>query len=160
MFLDEVSAEGVHCFRFVWLFFTVVLRWFTRNAQRGVSAGFKWEFAEFRGMNNVTRLSWNQIRANAAGFAEEWKDARYERDETQSYYNNFFEVWGVKRRKVASFEEPVKKLGGKEGFIDLFWKGVLLVEQKSAGRKLEPAKTQALEYFPGLIDSELPRTEC
>jgi len=105
----------------------------------------------------MNRLSFNQIRINAAQFAEEWKDAHYERGETQSFYNEFFEVFGVRRRKVASFEEPVKKLGGKQGFIDLFWKGILLVEQKSAGRKLEPAKTQALEYFPGLKDSELPR---
>ena len=105
----------------------------------------------------MERLSFHQIRANAARFAEEWKEARYERGETQSFYNDFFEVFGVKRRKVASFEEPVKKLGGRQGFIDLFWKGVLLVEQKSAGRRLEPAKTQALEYFPGLRDTELPR---
>lgn len=105
----------------------------------------------------MSRLSWNLIRANAARFADDWKDAKYERGETQSFYNEFFEVFGVKRRKVASFEEPVKKLGGQQGFIDLFWKGVLLVEQKSAGRKLEPAKTQALDYFPGLKDSELPR---
>ena len=105
----------------------------------------------------MNRLSFNQIRANAAHFAEEWKDARYERGETQSFYNDFFEVFGVRRRKVASFEEPVKKLGGKQGFIDLFWKGVLLVEHKSAGRSLAPAKEQALDYFPGLKDSELPR---
>ena len=105
----------------------------------------------------MERLSWNQIRANAAGFAEEWKNARYERGETQSFYNDFFQVFGVKRRKVATFEEPVKKLGGRQGFIDLFWKGVLLVEQKSAGRSLMPAKTQALDYFPGLKDAELPR---
>jgi hypothetical protein len=45
-------------------------------------------------------------------------------------------VFGVRRRKVASFEEPVRFLGEKRGFIDLFWKGKLLVEQKSLGRKL------------------------
>lgn len=106
---------------------------------------------------SMNRLSFNQIRANAAQFAKEWEDAQYERGETQSFYNAFFEVFGVKRRKVASFEEPVKKLGGRQGFIDLFWKGVLLVEHKSAGRKLAPAKTQALDYFPGIKDSELPR---
>lgn len=43
------------------------------------------------------------------------------------------------------------------GFIDLFWKGTLLVEQKSAGRDLTKAKQQALDYFPGIKDSELPR---
>lgn len=105
----------------------------------------------------MSRLSFNQIRANAAQFAKEWQGEGYEKGETQSFYNEFFEVFGVRRRKVASFEEPVKKLGGRQGFIDLFWKGVLLVEHKSAGRKLAPAKEQALEYFPGLKDSELPR---
>jgi hypothetical protein len=103
------------------------------------------------------RLSWNEIRARAASFATEWADARYERGETQSFYNEFFEVFGVRRRQVATFEEPVKKLGERQGFIDLFWKGVLLVEQKSAGRNLVRAKEQALDYFPGLKPYELPR---
>lgn len=103
------------------------------------------------------RLSWNEIRARAARFADDWADARYEKGETQSFYNEFFEVFGVKRRRVASFEEPVKLLDKKRGFIDLFWKSVLLVEQKSAGRSLTPAKQQALDYFPGLKEAELPR---
>jgi hypothetical protein len=103
------------------------------------------------------RLSWNEIRARAAAFAAEWADARYERGETQSFYNEFFDVFGVRRRQVATFEEPVKKLGERQGFIDLFWKGVLLVEQKSAGRNLVRAKEQALDYFPGLKPYELPR---
>ena len=103
------------------------------------------------------RLSWNEIRARSARFAEEWKDAHYERGESQTFYNEFFEVFGVTRRRVASFEEPVKSLGKDRGFIDLFWKGVLLVEQKSAGRDLVRAKKQALDYFPGLKEHELPR---
>ena len=81
------------------------------------------------------RLSWNEIRARAGHFAEEWKEAHYEKGQAQTFYNEFFEVFGVTRRRVASFEEPVKKLDGKHGFIDLFWKGVLLVllSQKVAG---------------------------
>jgi len=102
-------------------------------------------------------LSWNEIRARAAHFAEEWKNARYEKGETQTFYNEFFDIFGVTRRRVASYEEPVKLLGERRGFIDLFWKGVLLVEQKSAGRDLVRAKEQALDYFPGLKESELPR---
>gem|GEM_PF-1449833 len=78
-------------------------------------------------------LTWNEIRVRAARFAEEWKDGHYERGESQTFYNEFFEVFGVTRRRVASFEEPVRLLGDKRGFLDLFWKGVLLVEQKSAG---------------------------
>jgi hypothetical protein len=103
------------------------------------------------------RLSWNEIRVRAAQFAEEWKHAHYERGESQTFYNEFFALFGVTRRHVASFEEPVKLLGDQRGFVDLFWKGVLLVEQKSAGRNLVRAKQQALDYFPGLKEHELPR---
>ena len=103
------------------------------------------------------RLSWNEIRARAATFAQEWQGAGYEKGQTQLFYRDFFDVFGVPVRRVAAFEEPVKLLGVKRGFIDLFWKGVLLVEQKSAGRDLAKAKTQALSYFPGLKDADLPR---
>ncbi len=102
-------------------------------------------------------LNTNEVRARAAKFAEEWKNAHYEKGETQSFYNDFFNVFGVKRRQVATFEEPIKRLGDKYGFLDLFWKGVLLVEQKSAGRSLVKAKEQALDYFPRLKPEELPR---
>ncbi|MGX1101265.1 type IIL restriction-modification enzyme MmeI [Amorphus sp. MBR-141] len=103
------------------------------------------------------RLSWNEIRVRAATFAAEWAGEGYEKGQTQLFYRDFFEVFGVPVRRVASFEEPVKNLGDRRGFIDLFWKGVLLVEQKSAGRDLKRAKTQALDYFPGLKDADLPR---
>jgi len=105
----------------------------------------------------VSRLSWNEIRVRAQAFADEWKDARYERGETHSFYDQFFDIFGISRKRVASYEEPVKKLGDKQGFIDLFWKGVLIVEQKSAGRNLANARQQAFDYFPGLKDYELPR---
>ncbi len=103
------------------------------------------------------RLSWNEIRARAARFSEEWKDAHYEKGETQTFYNEFFQIFDIPRRRVATYEEPVKLLGEKRGFIDLFWKGTLLIEQKSKGRDLTKAKAQALDYFPGLKDKELPR---
>lgn len=103
------------------------------------------------------RLSWNEIRARAARFSEEWKDAHYEKGETQTFYNEFFQIFDIPRRRVATYEEPVKLLGDKRGFIDLFWKGTLLIEQKSKGRDLTKAKAQALDYFPGLKDKELPR---
>lgn len=103
------------------------------------------------------RLSWNEIRVRAATFAKEWKGEGYEKGQTQLFYRDFFDVFGMPVRRVATFEEPVKKLGEKRGFMDLFWKGVLLVEQKSVGLDLEKAKTQALDYFPGLKDADLPR---
>jgi len=77
-------------------------------------------------------LSWNEIRRRAIEFSQEYANATRENAETQSFYNDFFNVFGISRRRVASFEEPVKKLGAKRGRIDLFWKGTLLIEQKSA----------------------------
>ena len=103
------------------------------------------------------RLSWNEVRARAAVFAEDWKDAAYEKGETQSFYNAFFDVFGVQRRNVARYEQHVAKLDDHSGFIDLFWPGVLLVEQKSAGRDLGKAYQQAGEYFDALPDRERPR---
>jgi len=103
------------------------------------------------------RLSWNEIRARAAAFAGEWRDATYEKGETQSFYNDFFEVFGVRRRSVARYEEHVAKLDNRFGFIDLFWPGVLLVEQKSAGHDLGAAYGQAGEYFDALPEHERPR---
>ncbi len=103
------------------------------------------------------RLSWNEIRARAAAFAGEWAGEGYEKGQTQLFYRDFFDVFGVPVRRVATFEEPVRNLGDRRGFIDLFWKGVLLVEQKSVGRDLGKARTQALDYFPGLKDADLPR---
>ena len=103
------------------------------------------------------RLSWNEVRVRAAAFAEAWKNAAYEKGETQSFYNDLFDVFGVQRRTVARYEEHVEKLDNRSGFIDLFWPGVLIVEQKSAGRDLEKAKDQAGEYFDALSERDRPR---
>jgi len=104
------------------------------------------------------KYSWSEIRARAAKFSEIWAGAAYEKGESQTFYNDFFDIFGVPRRRVATFEERVTQLGAKNpGFIDLFWKGTLLVEQKSAGRDLKAARTQAFNYLDGLKDDELPR---
>jgi hypothetical protein len=103
------------------------------------------------------KLDWNDIRARAAKFAEDWKDASYERADTQTFYNEFFELFGMTRKRLASFEYGVELPDNKRGFLDLFWKGKLLIEQKSKGRNLKPARKQALNYFPGLKDDDLPR---
>ena len=103
------------------------------------------------------RLSWNEVRARAAAFARKWRDAAYEKGETQSFYNDFFEIFDVQRRSVARYEQHVVKLDNSSGFIDLFWPGVLIVEQKSAGRDLSKAYEQAGGYFDALPERERPR---
>ena len=102
-------------------------------------------------------LSQKEIRDNALQFSHEWASVSRERAESQSFWNEFFLIFGIERRRVASFEEPVKKLAEKRGSIDLFWKGTLVVEHKSKGQDLDRAYTQALDYFFGLKDEELPK---
>ena len=76
-------------------------------------------------------LSWNEIKDRALQFTKEWEGETRERAGKDSFWNDFFNVFGISRRRQATFEEPVKKLGNKQGYIDLFWKGTLLVEHKS-----------------------------
>jgi hypothetical protein len=106
-------------------------------------------------------LSWNEIKHRAISFGNEWKDETREASERQSFWNDFFNVFGLKRRNVASFEEPVKKLSGSWGAIDIFWAGKLLGEHKSAGQDLDKAHAQAMGYIRGLQDTgrgkEIPR---
>jgi hypothetical protein len=103
------------------------------------------------------RLGWDEITRRARRFSEEWKDAHYEKGETQSFYNDFFDIFGVKRRTVATYEQRVKLLNNKHGFMDLFWPRTLLVEQKSARLDLDKAGIQALDYIDGLPPAEQPR---
>lgn len=102
-------------------------------------------------------LSWNEIKIRAIGFSKEWENETKERAEAQSFWNDFFNVFGVNRRRVASFDRPVKMLDGRDGFVDLLWKGTMIVEHKSEGKDLDKAHVQALDYFPGLKDYELPK---
>ena len=64
------------------------------------------------------RLGWDEIARRAKAFAEDWKDARYEKGETQSFYNDFFEIFGVRRRTVAVYEQRVKLLDDKRALPD------------------------------------------
>ena len=58
---------------------------------------------------------------------------------------------------VASFEEPVKRISGKYGYIDLFWPGTLLVEHKGAEKNLDSAFLQATDYVMVIPEHERPR---
>jgi hypothetical protein len=102
-------------------------------------------------------LSLNEIRERAFRFAACWADETSESAEAKSFWDAFFEVFGVHRRRVATFETPIRTASGDGGFIDLLWKGVLLVEHKSRGRDLDRARGQAFDYFRGLRDRDLPR---
>jgi hypothetical protein len=109
----------------------------------------------------MSNLSWNEIRDRAINFSHEWADATSERRESQTFWNEFFEVFGIRRRSVATFEAPVRNLKGKYSRIDLFWPGTVLVEHKSSGEDLDHAQSQAFRYIRDLAregrDEEIPR---
>ena len=106
-------------------------------------------------------LAWNEIRHRAIKFSNEWKGAKSEAADKQTFWNEFFNVFGVARRTVASFEAPVTKVSGHDGAIDLLWKGLLIVEHKSLGGDLSRAKSQAFDYIQNLAaegrQKEIPR---
>ena len=102
-------------------------------------------------------LSWNEIKDRAVAFSKEWADTHNEEAEAKPFLEAFFNVFGITRKKIATFEEKVKKLDNHDGYIDLFWKGTMLVEMKSKGRNLDKAYTQAKEYLQGIKQQDLPQ---
>ncbi len=101
-------------------------------------------------------LSWYEIRNNAMAFSKKWQDATNEAAEAQLFLNDFFAVFGVDLKRVATFERKVPALQSRNGYIDLLWKGVILVEMKSKGKSLDRAYAQATDYAFHLEDEELP----
>lgn len=90
----------------------------------------------------MPHLSWNEVRERAIRFSREHAGDRSERADKQTFWNDFFNVFGLRRASLASFEENVRNLKGNTNAIDLLWKGRLLVEHKSFGEVLK--KTTAL----------------
>jgi len=105
-------------------------------------------------------LSWNEIKTRAAAFVNEWKDkaptAREEAD-AQTFETGFFRVFGVERSQVAIFEQKVRLSGEANGYIDLFWKGHIMIEMKSPGKDMSKAFEQAKNYANALKPADLPK---
>ncbi len=102
-------------------------------------------------------LSWNEIKDRALNFSKEWADTSNEEADAKPFLEAFFNVFGISRKRVSTFEHRVKKLDDKNGYIDLLWKGTILVEMKSLGKNLDKAYQQAIDYTYGLKQHELPK---
>ncbi len=101
-------------------------------------------------------LSRPEIIAKAAAFSDVWKDAKDEDAEAKSFWDELFLVYGTPRKNVAKFEVPIKRRDGVTCFIDLLWKGKVVVEHKSRGKSLTEARKQAQEYVLQLKPAERP----
>jgi len=102
-------------------------------------------------------LSWNEIKERAVRFSKEFENACNEEAEAQQFLIHFFDVFGISNRQVSLFEYKVKKLDESGGYIDLFWKGMIVIEMKSRGKSLEKAYEQAKDYIHGLKSHEIPK---
>lgn len=119
-------------------------------------------------------LSWNDIKSRALTFSKTWANASREDSEAKPFWFEFFNIFGITNKRAATFEYAVKKLSAypsnqapdlfghmptvkTDGFIDLFWPGVLLVEHKSRGKDLDKALNQAMSYLSGITERDLPQ---
>lgn len=119
-------------------------------------------------------LSWNDIKSRALTFSKTWANASREDSEAKPFWIDFFNIFGITNKRVATFEHAVKKFSAypsnqvadlfghmpavkTDGFIDLFWPGVLLVEHKSRGKDLDKALNQAMSYLSGITERDLPQ---
>jgi hypothetical protein len=102
-------------------------------------------------------LSWNEIKDRALNFSKEWADTSNEEADAKPFLVEFFNVFGISSKRVSTFEHKVKKLDDKDGYIDLLWKGTILIEMKSRGKNLDKAYQQAKDYTHGLKQHELPK---
>jgi hypothetical protein len=107
--------------------------------------------------NKRMALSWNEIKDRALNFSKEWADTSNEEADAKPFLVEFFNVFGISSKRVSTFEHRVKKLDDKDGYIDLLWKGTILIEMKSRGKNLDKAYQQAIDYTHGLKQHELPK---
>lgn len=67
-------------------------------------------------------LGWKVIQERALYFSKKWKDATDEFSEAQSFLNDFFWVFGVDRKRVATFETKVTMSSRKMDTLTFYGK--------------------------------------
>lgn len=97
------------------------------------------------------------MRERAIKFAVDHANDTSEQGQRQTFWYEFYEVFGGSVRQVGMFEKLAKRITtGNVGWIDLLHPGEMAVEHKSAGGDLSAAMHQLLDYTPSLEFAELP----
>lgn len=105
-------------------------------------------------------LSSTEMTTRAQRFVAKWKAEARENAEAQSWWNDFFDVFGVDRYSTATFERWARRAStGQQGRIDVFVPGLMIAEHKSLGKDLDGAGSQADDYLAGgdIGAHEMPR---
>lgn len=112
-------------------------------------------------MGEILTTTEESLLHNARLFADKYKAAESEKQLGQSFWRDFFtSVAGISDLISAGieFEFPVRSKSGTVNFIDVLWSGVVLIEQKSAGKSLDDAEKQARDYLIALLPQHRPPT--
>ncbi|MDY6050892.1 MAG: type IIL restriction-modification enzyme MmeI, partial [Rothia sp. (in: high G+C Gram-positive bacteria)] len=83
-----------------------------------------------------------------------------ERQYTQQFWIGLLKCFGISDERTLLFEREAKRASTQNrGWIDVFWPGMFLVEQKSVNKPLEAAALQADDYLSGgsISDHEWPQ---
>ncbi|MCY4236374.1 MAG: hypothetical protein OXE74_08795 [Cyanobacteria bacterium MAG CAR2_bin_4] len=96
------------------------------------------------------------IRQRAGRFAEKWKGRQGlgEREHSEIFIDEFFSIFDIDcyiSNIIFEYQLP----SGRR--IDVFWPGVLLIENKSLGKNLREAFEQARSYYEELEDYLRPQ---
>jgi hypothetical protein len=98
---------------------------------------------------DVAEVSKGELRRRAVAFSARWRGVRSEQAEAKTFWDEFFALFGIDRRQVALFEELVTRVStGGDGRIDLLYPNQMAVEHKSAGKDLDVAMRQLVDYLP------------
>lgn len=90
-------------------------------------------------------------------FIKEYENSTSEQADKHLFWKDFFAIFGIDGRRLYTYEAKVELENDKKGYIDLFWKGMLIVEHKSAGQSLDKAFNQAIGYTYGIKQDDLPK---
>jgi len=104
-------------------------------------------------------LSINAIRERCVKFAYDWSDCvGDEKQDGHEFMRELMKCFGITKRKAISYERRSNRAStGRQGYIDALIPGKALIEMKSAGKDLDKAEEQALDYIHDLADVETPR---
>ena len=104
-------------------------------------------------------LSINAIRDRCVKFAYDWSDCvGDEKQDGHEFMRELMKCFGITKRKAISYERRSNRAStGRQGYIDALIPGKALIEMKSAGKDLDKAEEQALDYIHDLADVETPR---
>jgi hypothetical protein len=97
----------------------------------------------------------DELQDAAEQFAKDYANVTDEKSEGQNFMRDLCRVYKLESRHAVRFEHRVKGVGRKNtNFVDGFFPGLLLVEMKTAGKDLDVAYAQALDYVGQLKKPE------